>query len=207
MAIFNEILVGRFNRGLQKLFGVKSSAPVRQVAGEITPVHPLVNGAENRYLEGYFRFASSMNSGLPAAGNRAAVRIRNPAGSNVIATIEKLTLSELTATEIQFIFVDSIATAMPTENQTFSPRNLDTRQQQTGSMCILTGSVNFGVLGTSALSALVNLNANYDVMQTDNQEITLSPNEQLTVAANALVQNILISIMWRERFLEESERL
>src|SRR5260370_34272425 len=87
MANFNEILEGRFNRGLQKLFAIKGGPPVRQLGGEIMPVHPLRSGVENLWLEGWNRFVAftDLTSGV---GQIVGVRMRNPIGSNVMGGLE-----------------------------------------------------------------------------------------------------------------------
>src|SRR5260370_26057325 len=81
MDIFNERLEGRFKRGLQKLFGIKGGPPVRQLGGEIMPVHPLRSGVENLWLEGWNRFVAftDLTSGV---GQIVGVRMRNPIGSD-----------------------------------------------------------------------------------------------------------------------------
>src|SRR5437899_9413190 len=92
MALYNEILVGRFARGIQKYFGAKGSPPIKQLAGDLYIVHKLFNGAENRYLEGWSRFGWVAGQAA-AVGNKSAVRLRNPPTSNVIAVIERISCS------------------------------------------------------------------------------------------------------------------
>src|SRR5260370_39141970 len=86
MAIFNEILEGRFNRGLQKLFAIKGGPPVRQLGGEIMPVHPLRSGVENLWLEGWNRFVAFTDL-TSCVGQIVGVRMRNPIGSHVCAVL------------------------------------------------------------------------------------------------------------------------
>src|SRR5258708_33716745 len=100
MAIFNEILVGRYNRALQKLLGIKGSPPVRQVGGEIMPILGMFYGVDNRFLETWYRYA--FNFDQPAiAGLTTAVRFRNPAGSGVIAVLESVKIWSAGAQNIQ----------------------------------------------------------------------------------------------------------
>src|SRR5258708_36356772 len=91
MAIFNEILEGRFNRGLQKLFAIKGKPPVRQVGGEIMPVHPLYSGRENLFLAGWNLYGQ-FGSASSVRAQVTAIPFRNPPNSNIAAVIEKLTL-------------------------------------------------------------------------------------------------------------------
>src|SRR5437016_6340246 len=138
MALYNEILTGRYNRFLQKLFSIKGEAPSPQLSGEIGPTFSLFNGVENRYLETWQRFVIVAGTGTPAAGNRAAVRIRMNVGSGVIAVVEKLSVVKNTAASTPVLLVDSIATVMPTESVTNQgARSLDARQQQTNSNAIV----------------------------------------------------------------------
>src|SRR5437879_1331505 len=93
MARYNEILVGRFNRFLQKVFAMKGEPPAPQLAGEISPNFQLFSGVENRYLEAWDRFAAGVNV-APVAGNLSGIRLRNPAGSNIVAVLERVTFNE-----------------------------------------------------------------------------------------------------------------
>src|SRR5260370_18480671 len=95
MARYNEILVGRYNRMLQKLFGMKGGVVAPQLASEISAAFPLFSGVENRYLESWNRFTSVVNQ-VALAGTPAQWQLRNTT-SNVIAVIEKLTISSSTA--------------------------------------------------------------------------------------------------------------
>src|SRR5712664_282468 len=85
MARFNEILVGRFNRALQKLFSMKGGPPAAQLASEITTnVQFNQMGNDFRYLEGWDIFGNQIFLAA-SVGNTAGYRLRNPGGSNVIA--------------------------------------------------------------------------------------------------------------------------
>src|SRR6516164_6184652 len=96
MARFNEILSGRFNRALQKLTSIKGEAPAPVLGSEILPVFPMFFGNENRYLESWQTFGSL--SGISAVAAQFSIfHFRNPTGSNVIAVVTKLTLSNTQA--------------------------------------------------------------------------------------------------------------
>src|SRR5260370_10296088 len=89
MAKFNEILSGRFNRALQKMLSMKGGPPSAQLATEIGTQFQFPLGVEFRNLESWFRYGAA--PGLPAvAAANAVFRFRNPAGSNVVAVVEKL---------------------------------------------------------------------------------------------------------------------
>jgi hypothetical protein len=90
MAKFNEILVGRFNRALQKLLSMKGGPPSAQLATEITPnIQFNSMGQDFRALEDWYRFGIISNIG-PVAAAQSGVRLRNPANSNRIAVFEKI---------------------------------------------------------------------------------------------------------------------
>src|SRR5260370_12541687 len=105
MAQLNEILVGRVSRGLQKLFGIKGSSPVSTMAPEVMPIHPLFNGVENRYLDGWNRFGADFNQPAVAA-SQGGIRLRNPATSNVIAIFEKIAMANAVAGVLQAPFIN-----------------------------------------------------------------------------------------------------
>src|SRR5258708_4703411 len=92
MARYNEILVGRYNRFLQKLLGMKGGVVAPQLASEITAAFPLFNGAENRYLEQWDMFGVNLFLAGGGVGNISQVRLFNPAASNTIAVVYKLCL-------------------------------------------------------------------------------------------------------------------
>src|SRR5260370_39848254 len=92
MAIFNEILEGRFNRGLQKLFAIKGGPPVRQLGSEIMPVLPVFNGVENRFLEAWNVYGLTTTQGAGGAGVPTSVRLRNPVGLNTIEVITAISV-------------------------------------------------------------------------------------------------------------------
>src|SRR5713101_5173625 len=93
MGRFNEILVARYNRYLQKLFGIKGDAPVPILASEIMPSFSLFSGIENRFLESWYRYGIGIDIPAGAAGKNGQVRLRNPSGSNVLGVVEKVTMN------------------------------------------------------------------------------------------------------------------
>src|SRR5258708_10109219 len=113
MAKFNEILVGRVNRGLQKLFGIKGGPPVPTLASEVMPVHPLFSGRENRYLEGWNTFALTRGQ-VAVAGITPVVRLRNPVGSNIIAIFERLLVLNFNTTSAPILRSGTTNTDLPT---------------------------------------------------------------------------------------------
>src|SRR5882762_11640733 len=87
MAIFNESLVGRYDRLGSRLHNVKGHPVHPQVSPEIQHVIVLENDRpEFRYLEGT-KPLSARTAHAPGAGNIAGARLRNPAGSGVLAVV------------------------------------------------------------------------------------------------------------------------
>src|SRR2546430_5698398 len=105
------------------------------------------------------------------------------------------------------LLYESIPTPIPTKNvENAGARSLDTRQQQTNSNAIVSESVNFGVLGTTAFFASCTSGVPFEFIWDENQEIALPPGSQVTIAADQLVDVIIVSFMWRERPIEDSEK-
>jgi hypothetical protein len=209
MAVYNEILSGRFNRALQKVFGIKGPPAVPQLAGEITAALPMFWGAEARYLEGWNRFGVLANIAAGGAGNRAAMRFRNPVASGMVAVIEKITIaSNLLDQPFVTIGAATDLGIVSTVNTGWDNRGSPTP------MMIVSSSGNAGaILGVSAWQAIAAANSTVDVIQTDIQEIALLPqtttalgNGAITVYCNVLNQAFTASIWWRERVLEDSEK-
>jgi hypothetical protein len=209
MAIFNEILTGRYNRALQKIFAIKGSPPVRQLGGEVTPAVTLFYGVENRYLEGWNRFAWSFQNG-PSAAQTNGMRLRNPAGSNIVAIIEKCSMFSSNA---GIFLVVSIGDSNPDLETiaAIAPAPLDSRQGSLGSH---TSQL---VASTSALSPAIqrpifeghsgpNGTVVNDMILTEDMEVPILPNRSITIQQVGVNTILVGNFIWRERLLEESER-
>src|SRR5438094_645007 len=201
MARYNEILVGRYARGIQKLFGVKGEVPVASLAGEIVVSHVVFNGNENRILEGWTLFGVSMG---PTGGvaQSAAVRLRNPASSNVIAVLQGLIISTVAVNAVS-VFETQLAADLTTV-QSVTTSRLDSRglPQPT---CVPSFTTNYGAIPTVQTFSL-NFPANSQPFQLINhewQELPLLPGNTWDVAQATANQNLIVSFLWRERFLEE----
>jgi hypothetical protein len=202
MAIYNEILVARYARMLQKLFGTKGGVPTKQLAGEIMSVFPIFAGVENRYLEGWERFGV----GLIIAANvatKSGVQLRNPAGSNVVAVIEKMTVQTQGPQERLSVGV-SFAAQVELTNPV-GVQALDSRGRATGSLIASTSNnttdltVFFGII--AAANAIP-----YDVILDENQELPMLPGTTYRILGENTNTDLTINLIWRERILEESER-
>lgn len=212
MAVFNELQVGRFNRAFQKLVGIKGSPPVRQIGTEILPVFSVPLGVEFRYLESWNRFATVGSPGAVAA-QFAAVQLRNPVGSNVIVVVEKCLCSNLTAGAV--VFDVSMApgggggaiTADLSVNLTPFTQRLDARYGVQANTAIIISAGSTGAkIGNIIQQFSVPANTTTDTILFEDQEITVLPGDTWLVQANVANTSINAAYIWRERFLEDSER-
>ena len=93
MALFNEILVGRLNRWVQKFYAIKSgSASLTQLLPTIQTINPVFSGAEDRYLQAFIQ-QSVFFSVAAVAAQFGQCQIRNPLGSGVIVTVYQVVVS------------------------------------------------------------------------------------------------------------------
>jgi hypothetical protein len=204
MARFNEILVGRYNRLIQKLLGMKGDASLFQFSTEMMAVLPMYSGAENRYLEQWDRFGMSQSPGAGGAGNRTGIRIRNPGSSNVIAVIEKLFVSGLVADNPVINVGPQPADFGTIAVNTSSRFDARGRQQPT---LIVSNSGNVGATPAVNLAQVFfTASVQVELIFQENQELPILPGDALTIFATALNQGVSATFWWRERLLEESER-
>jgi hypothetical protein len=204
MARYNEILVGRFNRGLQKLFGIKGEPPVPQIAGEIMAVHPLKNGVENRYLESWYKFGLGLL--LTGGAGQTAFRFRNPVGSNVVAVFEKIAVEPQTATESVTIETQTTNLDLTTVVGLASNVSFDNRQPKAPSLIFSQDNVGPIGLSLARVSFVVIVNTVYDAIVSENQELLLLPGDAMQVRGATVGETFAVTCWWRERFLEDSER-
>jgi len=208
MAVYNEIGIGRWNRFIQKITDIKGSPPARQLMSEIGFVHQIFHGAENRYLESWDRFGLSFQVGAVAA-NESALQLRNPAGSNVIAVFEKVEIANVNAAASQF-FVSSgpgADLAVPQAPGTNIWR-LDPRGRLSPTLLLSTQNTTPAVASLLAQTGNVLMPANttYDSIQDAIHEFPTLPGESMRIVCNNVNTALAVCLMWRERFLEPSER-
>ena len=206
MAVYNEILVGRFNRGIQKLFGIKGGPPARQLSSEIAVNHQLQSGVENRYLEGWNIVAASYQAAASGAGQSSGIRVRNPKASNAVIVVFALTYVDLTTnTANNYGSLTQGSTILDLTTGATAPPTLDSRFAMS-SVAIVSTQINPpGVLNVVRFFPHT-LNVQVDLIQPQ-VEIPLLPGQALQVTSAPVTgSSPLINIMWRERFLEDSER-
>src|SRR5215472_15093243 len=126
MALYNEILSGRFNRAIQKYLGIKGGPPAAQLASDIAFTWEFPLGNEFRILESWAIFMTTANMTAPGVGNRVGFRLRNPAASNVVTVLQKVTYANIVGTvDGPFATFQTIATDLNVAAG--APRSLDKR--------------------------------------------------------------------------------
>ncbi len=216
MAKFNEILSGRFNRGLQKVFQMKGGPPSAQLASEIMPVWMIYHGTEDRVLDDWLRFAGQATS-VATAGVAAGCRLRNPLNSNVIAVIELLSFftRNLASDEVTVDIRFDNPTDLSVPNAS-GPGPLDPRPW-TGSPQLTAGGSGLSPLKLSGSAAVFTTNfpflkfaaptifTSVNVIYTPDQELLLLPGMAITLFLGTLNSSHTVSFVWRQRALEDSE--
>jgi len=203
MARYNEILAGRYNRFLQKLLQMKGGPPAAQLSGDIQTSLPLFSGVENRYLEGWKRFAIPFSLGAMVAADNS-LRLRNPVGSNVVAVVEMITPFDLQSGAIDYgPYTTDYATGQATLIV-----NLDSRQGVTSGSTLIASSAQPGIQGVGQFLFLFRTLATvtFQLVDAENLEIPVLPGTG--IQWRSVTQNTAngINFVWRERALEESER-
>jgi hypothetical protein len=201
MARYNEILVGRYGRFAQRLFGTKGGVPVAQLSSDVQIAISLFSGAEHRNLESWQKFAVGALIGAQGVGNANSVRLINPAASNIIVVVERFMVYEAANDTLTFDYSRSPAAALANPN---SAQGLDNRGPANGVATVSNG-VGVAIGGLMASLSLV-ANTMAELITTDIQEFVLAPGSAVQVRTAALNAALGFTLMWRERFLDEAER-
>src|SRR5882672_2308522 len=210
MARYNEILVGRYNRFIQKLLSMKGDASLFQFSSEMQGVLPFFSGVENRYLEGWNRFGLLLSVTAGAATN-SLLRIRNAVGSNVVAVIEKINVTNPTAAAYLTNLRSGNGSAADAAvvNVGAVTQRLDARGNPTSSLIISSNSGSVATPaspGSTKIEGGVPVIGTYEFLQFEDQEIPILPGDVVDVFIGTAAVQMDVSSIWRERFLEDSER-
>jgi hypothetical protein len=202
MARYNEILAGRFNRGLQKLFSMKGPSPSPQIASEIIAAVILENDRiEHLFLRNERYFGGTSHSG-GAVGAINQFQLFNPTGSNILAVVQLVLMTAdvgdrfvLTIDNAAQGAVQPAGTFMDTryfKGQTFGTQ-ASGLQLRFGQPAALTG-MRIGEIDAVTLSS-----ARWD------QPVILSPGFGLNTQNVTLNVGSGVAFVWTERALEDSE--
>lgn len=205
MAVFNEILVGRYSRYLQKLFGTKGGPPTPSLSGDLFPILNITDTPlEDRYLVGVDHYHLLLTQGAVAAQN-TVIRVRNPVSSNVVAIIESCYMQENTA-DTTFQVGLSQQTTDFSNILTLSNAFVDSRGSRSPTL-IGSGGNNIGSLSLPRFQFSMAVNqTTAEMIQNPHQEIPLLPGWAMTWFTGAVNTILWVSLGWRERFLDDSER-
>lgn len=203
MAVYNEIQTGRVNRFLQKLLGIKGGPPAPGLAGDVMTVLPLFIGAESLIHQGWESFGAAESTAAVAA-NFSKVAFTNPANSNVIAVITKLEMLASGTFNGQLRYqtpaVANFAGLFASDNG-FDNRG---RRRSTVNVSSQNSDAVF-ITGTIVAQTVLGANVLWQLVR-DGEQLVVPPNTTLEWAGNAVNRDIVWSVWWRERFLEETER-
>jgi hypothetical protein len=206
MARFNEILTGRHNRLMQKLFSMKGGPPAPQLSTEVQPNFDLEDSPiELRFLKGEYLYGVSVNPPIVAA-QFSLLQLRNPPTSGVIAIIEHVYVFNISGPQqyqIQF--------GQPGLNDAttiLSTRSRDGRNKGQSAMIASSGSVGAGSQIGANMAQLGVSGANITERYPNFREggLVLTPNDELRVISLIAATSDFYSILWRERLIEDSEK-
>jgi hypothetical protein len=205
MAVYNEVMVGRYVRFLQKFLGIKGRQPAPLTfSGELSAMWPLFHGVENRYLESWDRYAFAFALAAGGAGNFNQFRIRNPAASNAITVFERIAFCSSVADSP--LLTHGAAAADLTSAVTITNARWDSRGRPTSAMIASDNSVTPQTnLASTAYAANTAANVPIEFIWYENQEIPLLPGDAIQITSNVGNQGNQAMFWWRERALEEGE--
>jgi hypothetical protein len=202
VALFNESLVGRFNRGIQRLHNMKGGTPAPQVTPEIG--HNII--LENDRPEHHYLVGSVLAAGLVDVAAVAAQtnnhRLRNPGGSGVMIVVEEVMISSTGAAPLSaaLTFQDAdLATGLG-----FKVLR-DLRGRNSGDMTRVVGLIsrsnNVAPVGQTFASMITA--ANFPTLWP--LKIVLPPGTTLDFNSTGVNIETIVTYVWRERALEPSE--
>lgn len=139
------------------------------------------------------------------AAQFSQVEIRNPAGSNTMVVVESFFLNGNTTAAIDYVIGNGGTNLATVQAAGTFLRRIDQRSGFTDSVSQLS-STNSATQFPGAASVIMRrpTTAN-EVIVTQNQELTLLPNDFLFATSDVVNVAISVNLVWRERGLEPSE--
>jgi hypothetical protein len=204
MALFNEILAGRFNRFLQKHLSMKGPPPAAQLAGEIVPAVDFVTGVESFLHQGWQKYGVYFTRAAVAAQNSAA-EIRNPKTSGVIVVIESIVFATVQGVAVCYstnsgpLTTDLATSVVPTFAR------WDGRGGLNPSAILSVGNNATGISAPNKHVCCLAANTAIELINHGDQELPISPGDALQLLTLTLNVNLDVGVQWRERPLEDSE--
>jgi len=203
MALFNEILAGRYNRFLQKLLQLKGRPPAPQLATEITPAFDVEDlPVELRILCGWNLWIAAFGQtvGLGLAANS---QFKNPAGSGVVAVLESIFVGSSVATQLDI----STAYNNPANLTNLAGGNRrDSRIQSALSASVVSSQGGGAELAFTVATLFLPAGAaTYPVLLDKAHQWPILPGTAIRLTTTASQLTTTGFFLWRERPLEDSE--
>jgi|SRR6267378_199590 len=202
MARFNEILVGRYNRFLQRLLSIKGGPPAAQLASEIQPQMDVeAIPVELRFLLGWHLYQSTVTQ-LASAGNLAGVQIRNPILSGAVAVITSLQIS-LNVPEVVDVS-ESFGGITGDLTNVFVGVRVDSRAKL-NSVIVPSSFAPAADLGLPIFTAPLVATNPYEFLNKEYDAIPMFPGHTIRVVGQNVNSSLFVHFKWRERPIEEGE--
>lgn len=206
MAPFNQIQIGRLNRWIQKLLSIKGRSSLETISPELCAMLPMERGVDDFYLQSILKFQTGAQAS-PVA-QFYSFQLRNPSGSNVIATIEQVFIAVGVAVLFQVSYGPATG-GVGGGIESGPARGMDQRDPRQA-VCLFSNALS-AALQTLAngkgLFGVPNSNESIPYIHHLKQEIPLGPGDAYLFSTNvSITGNAGSYVQWRERFLEDSER-
>ena len=196
-----KLLAGRFNRFVEKLFATKEGrSSLDTISPELQMTYTMLTGVEDRYLQGWNRFAQFMNPTAVAA-QFCKSQLRNPTGSGVIGVVESIIVANTAAD------TPSVSLIASTTDLTTASTIVNTLDPRGGQQSVLIRSLGTTVAGAPnvLLVGAYAANGAFQFIQNSNQEIPILPGQAIIITSAGTNQTVFMTFVWRERVLEPSE--
>lgn len=200
-----DVWLGRFSRWVEKLFNAKGGPLLLDIDPAVKCVLSFQSGVEELYLQSVYRYAVIIGIGA-VAGQQAAFGVRNPSGSNVIATIELIGAGPSVATVSTFHLSQSAVTPGNDFAGTVKGFRLDARANPQSSMITTFGNVaNADLANITFIASGNNSIATGIIDMTQGRPLTLLPGDGIRCVDQTVNEAFSVEMLWRERALETSE--
>jgi hypothetical protein len=209
VALFNEILAGRFNGILTKSLGMKDSAPAPSLSTDIQAMIALeVDRPEWHFLGGTRPFGMNQVLAAGGVGNRSEIQCFNPAGSGMLVVVTRVKITAAAAG-----FTSAGVRISPTQLGTLVNNRspfLDSRLLVTTSAAMqaatqLRTKNNAGITADATATWLMNVAIQGDSQTPDDWFQVLAPGSGVIAEPGADNVGITACFLGYERALEPSE--
>ena len=202
MARFNEILVGRYNRFLQRLLSMKGGPPAPQLASEIQPQMDVeALPVELRFLLGWHMYHQTLSQGA-SVGNTSGVQVRNPLTSGMVAVLTSIQISVGGAEPVTLSQTFGGVTADLTN--VFNGQRADSRAKANSSLALSSFAPAADLAGIVFTATIQAVNP-FEFLNKEYDAIPMLPGHTIRITGNTVNTQLLVHFKWRERPIEEGE--